>query len=102
MPVARRLERAHGLDGCAVPLLVEVHAMVGHAQSLTEPACLRRHQHRAVRTADGEAFAFLRQRCRSPICKIVWLAVLDACEHAELVAAESVRATLALDRGIEP
>src|SRR5262249_59744782 len=36
MSVACRLERANGLDGRAVPLLVEVHAMVGHAQSLPE------------------------------------------------------------------
>ena len=76
--------------------------MVGHAQSLTELARLRRHQHRAVRATDGEAFAFLRQCCRSTFCKIVRLAVLDAGQHAELVAAESVGATLAVDRRAEP
>src|SRR5207247_3971515 len=48
------------------------------------------------------AFSFPRQRWRSPLCKSVWVVVLDTRQHAELVAAEPVGATLALDRGVEP
>ena len=59
-------------------------------QRVREPARLRGHQHRAVRAADGEAFAFLGQRCRRLVRRSLRARRSRRGQDAELVAAEPV------------
>ena len=94
----RGLARRRG----AALLLERVHPQVRCRQHVRRGACLVGKHHRAVRCADREAFAGLGERLGAERRDAVRrLEAAQRREHAELVAAEPVRASPALQRGVE-